>query len=335
MNVVPFQPSTVIGRPSWMDVKDKGEELAELIANTEFVPRGLRGNQPAIAACILYGHEVGLGPMQSLAKIAVIDGRPTLSAEAQRALILHAGHELWIEESTNARAVIAGRRRGDKNTSRVTWTLDDAKRAGIAGRRNWQTYPRQMLLARASAELARAIFADAIGGLAATEEFEAETAPGEGPEVVTETPPTTTRRRRRPAPAPAPAPDPPTPESIAAPPDPATPAQLRAVMADFRELGLADDDARDTRLAWSSEVIGRPLTSSRDLTTVEASQLLEALKTRREAAVEAAVVEELDATEVTPEPSRFPIPESVQQTLDAGTARPRDDDRDNDFPPGF
>ena len=115
MTVLPYSvppPS----RPSWIDVMDRGVELAEIIANTDFVPKGLRGNQPAILAAILYGHEVGLEPMQSLAKISVIEGRPSLWAEAQRALILAAGHEMWVEESTVTRATVAGRRRDSKQT---------------------------------------------------------------------------------------------------------------------------------------------------------------------------------------------------------------------------
>src|SRR5262245_26437018 len=135
MQLVPLQQPN---RPGWVEVMERGTELAEVIANTDFVPKQLRGNQPAILAAILYGNEVGLDPMTSLQLVAVIDGRPTLAAEGMRALILAAGHELWVEESTTSRAVVAGRRRDGKNTSRVTWTLDDVKRAGIGGRPNYQ-----------------------------------------------------------------------------------------------------------------------------------------------------------------------------------------------------
>jgi hypothetical protein len=113
----------------------------------------------------------------------------------QRALILAAGHDLWIEETTVTRCTVCGRRKDSEATSRITWTLDDAKRAGLAGKQPWRFYPRQMLLARASADLARAVFPDAIGGLAATEELE------DDPELAAvdngAEPPTTTRRRRR------------------------------------------------------------------------------------------------------------------------------------------
>ena len=156
----------------WIEVMAPALELAKHVVDTEFVPRGLRGNAAGIVAAIMYGDELGLGPMQALAKIAVIDGKPTLSAEAQRALILAAGHEIWLEEATTTKVTVAGRRSGSERTSSVTWTLDDAKRAGIAGKTNWRSYPRQMLQARATAELARLIFADVIGGLAATEELE-------------------------------------------------------------------------------------------------------------------------------------------------------------------
>ena len=161
---------------------------------------------------MLYGDEVGLGPMQSLAKIAVINGRPTLAAEAQRALILQAGHDLWIEEATVTRCTVCGRREAASRVSRVTWTLDDAKRAGIAGKQPWRAYPRQMLLARASAELARAVFADAIGGMAATEEL-AEGDEAE-PNGVAETKPAGTTRRRQRASISAPQTSAPVPEQV-------------------------------------------------------------------------------------------------------------------------
>ena len=177
MSVVPYTLPAEPGSRQWVELMQPAIELAKAVAGTDFVPKQMRNNPAAITAAVLYGDEVGLGPMQSLARISVIDGRPSLAAEAQRALILAAGHELWIEESTVTRCTVAGRRRDSDQTSRVTWTMDDAKRANLAGKQNWRQYPRQMLLARGSAELARAVFADAIGGMIATEELEGDDTP--------------------------------------------------------------------------------------------------------------------------------------------------------------
>lgn len=183
----------------WIELLEPAAALANQVAGTGFVPRALQGNPAGVVAAILYGDELGLGPMQSLAKISVIEGKPSLSAEAQRALILAAGHELWIEEATITKVTVSGRRAGSERTSSVTWTLDDAKRANLAGKANWRLYPRQMLTARATADLARAIFADVIGGLAATEELE-DVDPFDVVGPVAEAPSSTTgtkRRRRR------------------------------------------------------------------------------------------------------------------------------------------
>ena len=296
MSVVPYSLPSDPGSRQWVELMQPAIELAKAVAGTDFVPKAMRDNPAQITAAVLYGDEVGLGPMQSLARISVIDGRPSLAAEAQRALILAAGHELWIEESTITRCTVAGRRRDSDQTSRVTWTMDDAKRAKLDGKPNWRTYPRQMLLARASAELARAVFADAIGGLAATEELEDDEAPAAAIAALPPAPdgnaepkaPTTRRRRTRTTPAatvsaPPPAPTepelPPLPgeaDPTAEPPaaKPSEPA-LRKMFVLFGQLGMRD---RDTRLRWASEHLGRELETAAQLTDTETSQLIDALQ---------------------------------------------------------
>jgi hypothetical protein len=290
-------------------------EYAGYIAGTEFVPEALRGKPDAIAAAMLAGAEVGLKPMASLRMVAVIKGRPTLTAEAQRGLVVGAGHELWFEESTVTRAIAAGRRRGEDRIGRVTWTLDDAKRAGIAGQNNWRSYPAEMLRARASAALARAMFADVTLGIPAVEELEGEPDNGTAPLAPPpDAPPASSRTpRRRPAAAPTPAaagpapaePEPapePEPEPAPAParppvaptpppdeqpppevpPEPlATDAYKRRIFASMRDLGLTtgldEDAARERRLAYVSKAAGRTIESSNDLTIGEASRVIERL----------------------------------------------------------
>lgn len=144
--------------------------IAQQIARTEFVPAALRGKPEAVLACIMTGHELGIGAMQSLAKIHVIEGRPAMAAELMRAVILRHGHEFWIEESSNTRVTVGAMRAGSTRETKITWTLDDAKRAGLEGRQNWRKFPRAMLLARATAELARAMFADVLAGISYTVE---------------------------------------------------------------------------------------------------------------------------------------------------------------------
>ncbi len=146
-------------------------DLAERVANTEFVPKDLRRRPEAVLAALMTGAERGLGPMESLRSIHVIEGKPSFSAEALRALVLAAGHEIQIVENTAQKATLLGRRRGAQEWSPpFTWTIDRARRANLVNKDNWRKYPEDMLLARASTALCRAVFPDVVAGLSAVEE---------------------------------------------------------------------------------------------------------------------------------------------------------------------
>lgn len=166
-DIVPFQPPRQAASSS-LELAPEAWKLASRVADTDFVPKALRGKPEAVLACILAGHEAGISPMQALAKIHVVEGRPAMAAELMRALVMRAGHDVWIEESTSTRVVICGQRAGSERVSKVAWTMDDAKRANLAGKNNWRSYPRAMLLARATAELCRALFPDVLAGISHT-----------------------------------------------------------------------------------------------------------------------------------------------------------------------
>lgn len=144
--------------------------LAARIHNTRFVPKALRGDPHEVLACILTGAELGLGPMQSLRMINVIDGRPAASAELMRALVNRAGHRISVVEAAQDHVTLYGQRRDTMSDATVTWTVEDAKRAQLWGKGAWTTYPRSMLLARATSELCRQIFSDVVAGLYTEEE---------------------------------------------------------------------------------------------------------------------------------------------------------------------
>lgn len=148
--------------------------LAEIVARTQFAPEAFRGKPGAVLSAMLVGYELGLSPMASLSGIHVINGKPTLSAELMRGLILRAGHHFHVVTVTSTRCTVRGWRRedGPEMATEITWTMDDARRAGLDRNQTYKKYPKAMLAARASAELARLIFADVIQGLGTVEEAE-------------------------------------------------------------------------------------------------------------------------------------------------------------------
>ena len=158
-------------------------KTAQRIANTPFVPTAFRGKPESVFAAVLYGEELGLGPMQSLNSIHVIEGKPSMSPELMRGLVARAGHRIDVKESSGDKVTLWGKRADTGSEATVSWSMKDAQLAGLAGRGAWKTYPRAMLLARATSELCRMLFADVVAGLSYTPEEAASIAGSEWNEV--------------------------------------------------------------------------------------------------------------------------------------------------------
>lgn len=202
---------------SWTDVLDEVITLSRGIANTEFVPKSLRGSVEKTTAAILYGRELGLPPMTGLGSTHVIEGKAGISAELMRALILQAGHELVVPTSTREKCVIRGRRKGSEEWTEAVWTIQEANQTKVfiskdkgwgplSSKAQWQSWPTEMLLARATTRLARMLFPDVISGMRSTEELQdmTETVEAEVVPVAPEVQSVQRRRMQRPAPKPAP-----------------------------------------------------------------------------------------------------------------------------------
>ncbi len=149
----------------WVDTARATNQIAQGLAKTSFVPKSMQGRPDEITGAILAGREIGLDPMAALRSIDIIDGTPAVRALTLRAIVQKQGHAIWVEESTPTRAVVSGRRKGSDKTQSSEWTIERAKTAGLATKRNWQNNPEAMLIARATSEVARLIAADALLGM--------------------------------------------------------------------------------------------------------------------------------------------------------------------------
>jgi hypothetical protein len=141
----------------------------KFISNTEFVPAGLRGNLPAILACVATGRALGLADMSALRSIHIIDGKASFSAELMSSLVRKAGHSI-VGESGPTAAKVTGKRKDNGDTMSVEFTLDMADRAGLLGKASWKKYPESMLYARAVSQLCRQLFPDCFAGATYTPE---------------------------------------------------------------------------------------------------------------------------------------------------------------------
>lgn len=142
--------------------------LAGRIAATEFVPKGLRGSQEKVLAALLLGHEKGVGAMTALQHIDVIEGKATANSALKQAMAEAAGARFKVAEFTAARCTVHAWGPGDDpagDPTVVTWTIEDARTAGLAGRDVWKKHPRKMLYRRAMSDACDLVAAAAVVGI--------------------------------------------------------------------------------------------------------------------------------------------------------------------------
>lgn len=149
--------------------------LARVIAGSNMFPH--LGGPAAVFTTLRMAAPWGVDPMVALRGVHVIEGRVTMSAGLIEAVVRKSGlARVWrCAESSAEQATYETIREGEEHPVRVSYSMADARRAGLAGKQVWQKYPRQMLRARAASELARMVYPDLLAGAYMPDEIEPET----------------------------------------------------------------------------------------------------------------------------------------------------------------
>lgn len=148
--------------------------LATAIAKSGLAPNGIKSAEQ-ITIAIMHGAEIGLPPMQSVQRIAVVNGRPTIWGDAVPALLLSRGFRIreWIDGAGDARAAHCEVTRPDGDKIDRQFSIGDAKKANLWDKAGpWKQYPERMLQMRARGYAARDGAADVLSGLYVAEEVQ-------------------------------------------------------------------------------------------------------------------------------------------------------------------
>ena len=94
------------------------------------------------------GHELGMQPMRAIRSLAMVKGKVVESADSQLARFKAAGGRSQFEVLDETKAVLhLIHPNGDKHTE--SFTIEDAKRAGLSSNSNYSKFPKAMLRSRA------------------------------------------------------------------------------------------------------------------------------------------------------------------------------------------
>jgi len=140
--------ATAVAAPSHDEPSFDGlVHMGDQLRRTGFLPSHIKDGV-AFAAIVLMGRELGMGTMAACRKLQVIKGTVTERADSQLARFKSCGGRAQFKELTEGKAVLWLRHpNGDEHLE--TFTLDDAKRAGLASNDNYSKHPKAMLRSRA------------------------------------------------------------------------------------------------------------------------------------------------------------------------------------------
>lgn len=146
--------------------------LAGALATSGMTPKSYGSDQNKIMVGMMAGAEVGLTPMAALQSIAVIGNNPSLWGDGALGLIQASGLLEDMEETDDGNTATCTLKRKGRTTPIVrSFSMDDAKRAGLSGKAGpWTQYPARMRQMRARAFAMRDGFADVLRGLHIAEE---------------------------------------------------------------------------------------------------------------------------------------------------------------------
>ena len=277
-------------------------QKAKLLADSSILPESYRQKPSNLLWAMELADALDVSLAQAITGITVIQGKPTMSAEMMRALVLRAGHRFTVTEMTDkAVTVTVARKEWPDDVQQFTFSMADAQHAGLAKSATYQKHPKAMLLARATSMACRAVFPDVVSGMGyVPEELGHDDAP-KRVDTARLTPPKPTVQHVETAAetvesepvdvetgeildAEVVEDEPPTleivPESDDSEPEsdtkqPLTADQSHRITVALKALELGKVDG----LALYSEVCGRPVKATRDLSRTEAGLVLAHLET--------------------------------------------------------
>lgn len=166
---------------------------ASSVCRTQVCPARFRGKPEDGAAAILYGLEVGLSPAQSLQRVVIIHGMPSLEARTMVGLLQARGYRISTLEQSDEQVTVEGTS-PDGARAVSQWTIQRATQAGyvptinpqtgryhtnangkLIGNEKYITDPQAMLKAKAQAEVCRDLAPEILMGIQyATEDLQSE-----------------------------------------------------------------------------------------------------------------------------------------------------------------
>lgn len=145
------------------DLQNTEALVGKLMQSKHYSKMGPEG----VYALVQKAKSIGMNPLEALnGGLYYVQGKVGMSTETMASLVRQAGHSVWKDsKSTDACCILHGKRKDSGDTWHVSFSIEDAKRAGIFKEQSpWGKYPSVMCYNRAMSILCRQLFPDIIKG---------------------------------------------------------------------------------------------------------------------------------------------------------------------------
>jgi hypothetical protein len=137
-------------------------QLGAVLARSGYF-KDTRDEAQAVAK-ILYGRELGIGPMAAMMGIHIIEGKPAPSANLIATLIQRSGRFAYRVREWDERICRIEFFEQGESVGIASFSIQEAQQAKVAGKDNWSKYPKAMLFSRTISQGARAYCPAVFGG---------------------------------------------------------------------------------------------------------------------------------------------------------------------------
>lgn len=129
---------------------------------------GIKNQEQAFTLMIIAQAE-GVHPIQAMQMYDIIQGRPALKATEVLSRFQKSGGKIqWIETTDKIATAKFVHPQGGEAT--VSYTIEDAQKAGLTGKDNWNKRPKEMLRARCSSSGVRMVYPACLNNMHTVEE---------------------------------------------------------------------------------------------------------------------------------------------------------------------
>jgi len=169
--------NTQIVKPATLQMTERGVSLktfeeafrfSTAVVKSGLAPKG--DTAEAVLVKLQTGAELGLTPMRALSGIVVVNGKPTLEGHLALGLIRASGVCAYFKmehsgEGDTRSCTVSFKRRDTGEEGSVSFSMADARRAGLAGKDTYKSYADDMLGWKAVSRAAKRYFSDVTNGL--------------------------------------------------------------------------------------------------------------------------------------------------------------------------